>query len=252
MAASCVGANRRRREDGGGLRLLGDRAGCIKWPGHPAAACGGGYNWSVIVLILGQCRRQRIASSFWHHSDSSLPAWVDVTCARKQDALRGVAGGDLRPPGTSVFDGSRHQQVQVPCPIPNRSFPRNDEDSSKPDMLINRLSSGAARTDLPARRSVSSRHSGGDSAVGCSRGPGQMPSGRVPKRVYFWDANYADAMTPSVRQWGGAGSPSSPGQCPFEFRLRKRNRFRNQSLFPQNVNSLYSPSLLSSSPFRAG
>jgi len=66
------------------------------------------------------------------------------------------AGGDLRPPETSVFD----------------------EDSSKPDMPINRLSSEAARTDLPARRSVSSRHSAGDSAV-----PGQMPSGRVPKRV---------------------------------------------------------------------
>jgi hypothetical protein len=63
-----------------------------------------------------------------------------------------------RPPETSVFD----------------------EDSSKPDMLINRLSSGATRADLPARRSVSSRHGWGDSAV-----PGQMSTGRVPKPVVF-------------------------------------------------------------------
>jgi len=43
-------------------------------------------------------------------------------------------------------------------------------------MLINRLSSGAAGADLPARRSVSSRHSGGDSAVSaCSEAPARCP-----------------------------------------------------------------------------
>ena len=109
-----------------------------------------------------------------------------MTCARKPDALRGVAGGDLRPPGTSVFDGSRRQQGQPHARSQMGRFVEQDEDSSKPDMLINRLSSGATRADLPARRSVSSRHSGGDSAVSArSEAPARCPVVECQNRSFI-------------------------------------------------------------------
>ena len=108
-----------------------------------------------------------------------------MTQVRKPVALRGVAGGDLRPAGTSVFDGSRRQQVQPHARSQMGRFVEHDEESSNPDMLINRLSSGATRADLPARRSVSSRHSGGRlDGVGALRGPGQVSNVECQNRSF--------------------------------------------------------------------
>jgi len=77
--------------------------------------------------VCASCARNRFADSCLGHGDLCAqvrPVFLAgggverprlaghrKTCARKPDARRGVAGGDLRPPGTSVFDGSRRQVV---------------------------------------------------------------------------------------------------------------------------------------------
>ena len=143
-----------------------------------------GSFWSVVILILGLAaaadRVVILMTLGFSYCSGGCDLW------RKPDALRGVAGGDLRPPGTGVFDGSRPQQVQPHARSQMGRFVEHDEDSSKPDMLINRLSSGATRADLPARRSVSSRHSGGDSAVSArSEAPARCPVVECQNRWFF-------------------------------------------------------------------
>ena len=102
-------------------------------------------------MIFGRYWRQLIAPSFWWRSASSYHAWVDVTCARKPDALRAVAGGDLRPPGTSVFDESRPRQVKPHAQMGRCAVPKTHDLEDLLDLLLTHDA-----TLAPLRRAIRS------------------------------------------------------------------------------------------------
>jgi hypothetical protein len=125
------------------------------------------------LWALASCRQ--IDGANWFAARERKCSGGCDLCAQAGRTSR-QARGDPRPSGTSVIDGSRPQQVQPHARSQVGRFVDHDEDSSKPDMLINRLSSGATPADLPARGSVSSRHSGADSAVSArSEAPARCP-----------------------------------------------------------------------------